>query len=150
MSQWGVQLVIGKLLTDDRFRRQFAVRRRECLCSLRDRGIDLSEAEVAALSDADPIVWSRMASRIDRRLRDVSREPDVRRGTRSLTRREEQVLRGVFEGMTNKQIAAQLDVSEGAVKATLQHIFRKTHVRTRAQLVRVALERSLAVPDARR
>jgi len=61
-----------------------------------------------------------------------------------LTDREQRVLRGIFEGLTNKEIAGQLAVSEGAVKATLQQLFQKTHVRTRSQLVRIALEGSLA------
>ena len=60
-----------------------------------------------------------------------------------LTEREQRVLRGIFEGLTNKEIAAQIGVSEGAVKATLQQLFQKTHVRTRSQLVRIALETSL-------
>jgi DNA-binding NarL/FixJ family response regulator len=60
-----------------------------------------------------------------------------------LTERERQVLRGIFEGLTNKEIAGQLGVSEGAVKATLQQLFQKTRVRTRSQLVRIALEESL-------
>ena len=61
-----------------------------------------------------------------------------------LTEREQQVLRGIFEGLTNKEIAAQVGVSEGAIKATLQQLFQKTRVRTRSQLVRIALETSLA------
>jgi len=63
---------------------------------------------------------------------------------RLLTDREQQVLRGIFEGLTNKEIAAGIGVSEGAVKATLQQLFQKTRVRTRSQLVRIALETSLA------
>jgi DNA-binding NarL/FixJ family response regulator len=60
-----------------------------------------------------------------------------------LTEREQQVLQGLFEGLTNKEIAGQLGVSESAVKATLQQLFQKTRVRTRSQLVRIALESSL-------
>jgi DNA-binding NarL/FixJ family response regulator len=60
-----------------------------------------------------------------------------------LTEREQQVLRGIFEGLSNKEIAARLGVSESAVKATLQQLFQKTRVRTRSQLVRIALESSL-------
>jgi len=60
-----------------------------------------------------------------------------------LTEREQQVLQGLFEGLTNKEIATRLGVSESAVKATLQQLFQKTHVRTRSQLVRIALEASL-------
>ena len=56
-----------------------------------------------------------------------------------LTRRERQVVEGVVDGLTNKAIASQLGVSEGAAKAVLREIFRKTGVRRRSQLVRVAL-----------
>ena len=64
--------------------------------------------------------------------------PDQRRS--KLTERERQVLSFVFEGLSNKQIADQLQISETAVKACLQQLFTKTGVRTRSQLVRVALE----------
>jgi DNA-binding transcriptional regulator LsrR (DeoR family) len=45
-----------------------------------------------------------------------------------------------MEGLTNREIAARLDVSGATVKNTLQQLFAKTSVRTRAQLVRVALD----------
>ncbi len=57
-----------------------------------------------------------------------------------LAEREEQVLHKVLEGSTNRQIAESLGVSEGAVKAVVQQLFRKSGVRTRSQLVRLALE----------
>jgi len=57
-----------------------------------------------------------------------------------LTERDKTVLRFIFHGLTNKDIAAQLEVSEGAVKASLRQLFDKLGVRTRAQLVKVALE----------
>ncbi len=60
-----------------------------------------------------------------------------------LTERERLVLKGVFEGLANKEIAARLYVSESSVKMTLQQLFDKTGVRTRTQLTRVALERYL-------
>ncbi len=63
------------------------------------------------------------------------------RGPQALTARERFVLQGVFEGLTNKEIAAQLQVSEGSVKAVMQQLFDKTGVRTRSQLVRIALEK---------
>jgi two-component system, NarL family, nitrate/nitrite response regulator NarL len=56
------------------------------------------------------------------------------------TERERQVLSCVFEGLVNKEIAERIGVSESSVKATLQQLFSKTGVRTRSQLVRIALE----------
>lgn len=55
--------------------------------------------------------------------------------------RELGVLRLVVRGQANKEIAATMDVSESVVKNILQQLFAKTDVRTRSQLVRVALER---------
>jgi DNA-binding NarL/FixJ family response regulator len=60
--------------------------------------------------------------------------------TDGLTERERRVLDLLLEGLTNKRIAERLSITEGAVKSTLQTLFEKTKVRTRAQLVRVALE----------
>ena len=57
-----------------------------------------------------------------------------------LSERERRVLCYILEGFTNKQIADRLDISESSVKATLQQLFDKAGVRTRSQLVRVALE----------
>ena len=68
---------------------------------------------------------------------DRSGEGETRR---QLTERERDVLKGVFEGLSNKEIAAALNISEGSVKSALQQLFVKTGVRTRSQLVRVALE----------
>jgi DNA-binding NarL/FixJ family response regulator len=83
----------------------------------------------------DPKVIQLMADGVDQR-KEASVSP-------LLTEREQQVLRGIFEGLTNKEIGAQLGVTDGAVKATLQQLFQKTGVRTRSQLVRIALEGSL-------
>jgi two-component system sensor kinase FixL len=57
-----------------------------------------------------------------------------------LNSRESEVLRLLVQGLSNKEIASQLNVSESVVKNTLQQLFAKTEVRTRSQLVRVALE----------
>jgi PAS domain S-box-containing protein len=65
--------------------------------------------------------------------------PDTREPV-ALTARETEVLRLLVQGMANKEIAAHMDVSESTVKNTIQQLFAKTGVRTRSQLVRVALE----------
>ena len=67
----------------------------------------------------------------------------ARNAPAGLTPREQQVLRGVLEGLTNKEIAHDIGVSLSSVKASLQQLFDKTGVRTRSQLVRIAIERSL-------
>ena len=58
----------------------------------------------------------------------------------SLSEREREVLRGVFDGLANKEIGSRLGISESSVKAVMQQLFQKTGVRTRSQLVRIVLE----------
>jgi len=59
----------------------------------------------------------------------------------TLNNRELEALRLVVQGLANKEIASRMGISESAVKNTLQQLFAKTEVRSRGQLVRVALER---------
>jgi two-component system, NarL family, nitrate/nitrite response regulator NarL len=73
----------------------------------------------------------------------------ARQSASALTPRERQVLRGVLEGQTNKEIAHNVGASLSSVKASLQQLFDKTGVRTRGQLVRVAVERSLETTTSR-
>lgn len=58
-----------------------------------------------------------------------------------LNDREAAVLRLVLQGLPNREIASRLQISDSAVKNTLQQLFSKTEVRRRSQRVRVALER---------
>jgi two-component system, LuxR family, sensor kinase FixL len=58
----------------------------------------------------------------------------------ALTDRETGVLRLVVQGLANKEIATGLSISESTVKNTLQQLFAKNNVRTRARLVCEALE----------
>lgn len=75
-----------------------------------------------------------------RRALESTEAPSANQRRSKLTERERQVLSFVFEGLANKQIADRLQISETAVKASLQQLFAKTGVRTRSQLVRVVLE----------
>jgi two-component system, NarL family, nitrate/nitrite response regulator NarL len=56
------------------------------------------------------------------------------------TERDRVVVQHVLQGLTNRDIAEQLGISEAAVKASLRQLFEKLGVHTRAQLVKVALE----------
>jgi DNA-binding NarL/FixJ family response regulator len=60
--------------------------------------------------------------------------------TRPLTARQSEVLRGILDGLANKEIAWKLNTSETSVKAAIQELFNKAGVRTRSQLVRIAIE----------
>jgi two-component system, NarL family, nitrate/nitrite response regulator NarL len=64
--------------------------------------------------------------------------------SRLLTTRQSEVMQGILDGLTNKEIALSLKVSESSIKAVIQELFHKAGVRTRSQLVRVAIEKHSA------
>jgi hypothetical protein len=72
MSQKTVQLMIGRLLTDEDLRRQFVERPHETLADLREQGFDLTNDEIDALARSDPKMWPSVARRIHPRLQRCS------------------------------------------------------------------------------
>lgn len=63
---------------------------------------------------------------IDRNAREAAPE--------KISAREREIMRLVVTGLSNKQIASQLFLSEGTVKCHLHHIYEKLEVSTRLQL----------------
>jgi len=53
----------------------------------------------------------------------------------SLTEREQKIVCLVAEGLTNRQIAVQLGLNEHTLKSSLQHLFDKLDVSSRAEMV---------------
>jgi DNA-binding NarL/FixJ family response regulator len=62
-----------------------------------------------------------------------------------LTKREEQIVRLLSQGLTNKQMGRQLGIMEDTVKKHLQHVFGKLGVRRRTLVV---LRRLAGPPDS--
>jgi FixJ family two-component response regulator len=62
---------------------------------------------------------------------------DVRTRHGSLTTRERQVMSFVIRGMLNKQIAAELGISEITIKVHRRHVMEKMNAPSLAQLVRM-------------
>jgi two-component system nitrate/nitrite response regulator NarL len=58
----------------------------------------------------------------------------------TLTAREQTVLQGVIDGLSNRKIGAKIGSPESTIKGMLQQLFTKAGVHTRSQLVRIALE----------
>jgi RNA polymerase sigma factor (sigma-70 family) len=56
-----------------------------------------------------------------------------------LSKRENQVMRGLADGLANKQIAAQLGLSEKTVEVYRSRLMKKLGVHTIAELVRIVL-----------
>jgi len=68
MSQVNVERVIGRLMTDEAFRRRFSADAAATLQELLSRGTDLNPCEVQALLAIDARILSLCAKAIDPRL----------------------------------------------------------------------------------
>ncbi len=66
-----------------------------------------------------------------------------------LSARDGEILAALVEGLSNKEIAVRLNVPETTVKSGIQILLKKAGVRTRASLVRVAIENRRPLPDIR-
>lgn len=67
----------------------------------------------------------------------------------SLSGREQEVLALVAQGLSNRQIAAELYLSVDTVKTHVRNVFRKLGVRNRTEAALLAGQRRLGVPSAR-
>jgi DNA-binding NarL/FixJ family response regulator len=74
------------------------------------------------------------------------KQPEPAQPPDDLTSREAEVLTHIAAGLSNTEIATTLFVSEATVKTHINHIFAKTGLRDRAQLVGYAFRHGLASP----
>ena len=63
--------------------------------------------------------------------------------TEDLTKREVEVLRLMARGQTNKQVAAQLKISEHTAKFHVSSVLSKLGARTRTEAVTIGMTRGL-------
>jgi len=78
VAQRMIEVLIGRLITDEQFRLEFLEHPERTLLDLCDRGLELSRTEIAALVGTDPTLWARTADAIDPRLQKASLKNEVR------------------------------------------------------------------------
>jgi hypothetical protein len=71
MSHRVVEILIGRLITDPRFRAEFVQRFEATIVLLKEQGFDLSNTEIDALKATNPRLWIRAAEDLDPRLTKV-------------------------------------------------------------------------------
>ena len=100
-------------------------------------GVASSSAEVPP--DTEVVLVARAAPAMTRR--NTTR---VATGSESaLSRREQEILALLADGLVNKQIAARLGISTNTVKTHLELLFGKLDVTTRAEAVATGVKRGL-------
>lgn len=76
--------------------------------------------------------------------------PEAKRpGAPALSQRERDVLDCISRGMTNKQVASELNMAPSTVKTHLRSLFDKVGVSNRAELVSCTFRRGLLADDGR-
>jgi DNA-binding NarL/FixJ family response regulator len=107
-------------------------------------------AVAAGHAQLDPSVQSRLLDALGRgdhfAVADAAADGARTGPPDELTPREAEVLGHIAAGLSNTEIAATLFVSEATVKTHINHIFTKTGLRDRAQLVGYAFRHGLAPP----
>lgn len=93
---------------------------------------------MAGQSALDPAIAGRLVARV------THTQPDAE----ALTTRELEVLRLAARGLTNKQIAASLIISDRTVQNHLANIYGKLHVASRTEAVTAGLQRGLFTLDS--
>lgn len=77
MTQRNIEIVIGRLLTDEDFRETFLDDPEQALRGLLERGTHLTQSEIAALIGIDSELWPLVADQIDPRLQKARLRSDI-------------------------------------------------------------------------
>ncbi|MDJ1644273.1 response regulator [Streptomyces pakalii] len=96
-------------------------------------------AAVRAAADGRGVLSPAVASRLMTRVRTPAADP----AESALSAREREVLVLVARGTTNREIAAELFISEATVKTHLTHVFAKLGAKDRAAAVAVGYDRGI-------
>lgn len=114
------------------------------------RGYLLKNAQTVELVEAihrvhagEAMIASALAVRLLDEFGSLAQQGEQEPSPEALTEREVQVLRLVAQGLGNKEIAGQLNLSEHTVKTHLRHILDKLHLRSRAHAAAYAVQAGL-------
>ncbi|NOD85015.1 response regulator transcription factor [Ruegeria sp. HKCCD6119] len=104
------------------------------------KGVTASEltASLRSIAAGEGFVSPGLASRV---LLQINREAEASKDSDvldDLTHREEEILRRVAKGMSNREIADQLDLQEKTVKHYMTAILSKLHARNRVEAALIA------------
>jgi DNA-binding NarL/FixJ family response regulator len=99
---------------------------------------------IRAVAHGQAFVSPAMTSKLFAEFNTLATRVEGDDGERRLTRREIEVLGFVAQGLSNKQIAAELVISQNTVKNHVRNILEKLRVRSRAEAAAFAVRAELA------
>lgn len=105
---------------------------------------DAGRVEIAAALRAAAAGQAVLNPEVQARLLGAVEAPRTQEVPAGLTPREVDVLRAIAAGLSNREIAQQMFVSEATVKTHINHLFAKAQLRDRAQAVHFAFTNGLA------
>ncbi|MEH6469710.1 MAG: response regulator transcription factor [Halopseudomonas sp.] len=99
---------------------------------------------IRAVHQGESYVSPDLAARLLVEMREQDSPTTTRDPLSELTAREEQILKGVARGLSNKEIGLELTLQEKTIKHYMTNILQKLHVRNRVQAALIAKEHFLS------
>ncbi|MBI3947749.1 MAG: response regulator transcription factor [Armatimonadetes bacterium] len=127
-----------------------AIKAGACGYMLKDVGTDILVDSIRRAARGESLIHPAIAARVLEEFSRLSRDREQVPADlfQQLTRREVEILRLLAEGLSNKEIALRLTISEKTVKNHLSSIFDKLQVNDRMQALIYAFEHNL-IPNRR-
>ena len=121
---------------------------------LKDAGPDVLVAAVRTVASGDALVDPSVTRRLVERwaaleAKNASSSRPVSAAVASLSAREREILIGLARGLTNRELADELIVSEATVKTHVSNLLTKLGLRSRVQAVVLAYETGVVRPGER-
>jgi DNA-binding NarL/FixJ family response regulator len=110
---------------------------------LKDSSIEQVAQAVRVVADGQSLISPSMAVKLIDEFKALSRPDPAGSGALRITDRELQVLRLVATGMNNRDIAAELFISENTVKNHVRNILEKLQLHSRMEAVMYAVREKL-------
>ncbi|TCT12253.1 LuxR family two component transcriptional regulator [Natranaerovirga pectinivora] len=109
---------------------------------LKDSESDVLISAIRSINQGDTYIQPNMASLLFKRM-NVKESEKKYNFNNDLTRREIEVLKLITEGLLNKEIAHNLNISEKTVKNHVSNIFKKIDVSDRTQAAVYAIKKNI-------
>jgi len=93
--------------------------------------------------EGDSVLSPEMTSRLLQQLRKGDAQKNKPTGLDQLTQREREILAWLSRGISNKEIARELDLAESTIKVHVQNTLRKLNLNGRVQAALFAVEHGL-------